>query len=424
MPKDLPGFYWDEERNRYFPLSSRTKQAPPPAETIRSHHAKGARGFFDALSENAQKHRPRRSIPWRANEMRFSTESYTQRMRNSHGVLCANYASTSRATRVRIPTMGSIHAFCSTQVDGHAWRFIGDDCGWLYSHRDSGPERSLMDHSWSPDLNLQHTSQISSISVSGAYCVSTCLGPGKISVQNLASPERLFVLNLVGVFDIRSSSLRDKELVLGARKAAVYIPDVESSSTPQYLRTNSDVFSVIQQEHLVYTGTRNGSIERFDMRMPTHRSQKLLDDRFKGAPRSSALHLSVVRDRELLISHLNGDLMTFDLRYPSSASPLRVFDGHVNTYTQNLGIAVDHERDLLFAAGQDCRLRGWSLRTGLPLSPPTAPDPPDPLHFNPFLASFSYPITSLQVTEETGEAGVSLWATADHDLDQIHLGQR
>jgi DDB1- and CUL4-associated factor 4 len=89
------------------------------------------------------------------------------------------------------------------------------------------------------------------------------------------------------------------------------------------------------------------------------------------------------------------------------------------------GIAVDHERDLLFAAGQDCRLRGWSLRTSFPLSPPRAPDPPDPqLYFNPFLASFSHPITSLQVTEEPGEAGVSLWATADRDLYQFHLGQR
>jgi WD repeat-containing protein 21A len=64
-------------------------------------------------------------------------------------------------------------------------------------------------------------------------------------------------------------------------------------------------------QSLVYTGTRNGSIERFDMRMPTDRSQKLFDDRFKCVPRSSVLHLSVIRDRELLISHLNGDVGFF-----------------------------------------------------------------------------------------------------------------
>lgn len=88
MPKDLPGFYWDEERSRYFPLSSRPKRAPPPAETITSHHTK----FFDALNEKAaQKRRPRRTVSWHANAMNFSTESYAQRMRNSQSVLLVNF---------------------------------------------------------------------------------------------------------------------------------------------------------------------------------------------------------------------------------------------------------------------------------------------------------------------------------------------
>ena len=30
MPRDLPGLYWDAERNRYFPLSSRPPGFPPP----------------------------------------------------------------------------------------------------------------------------------------------------------------------------------------------------------------------------------------------------------------------------------------------------------------------------------------------------------------------------------------------------------
>lgn len=92
MPKDLPGFYWDEERTRYFPLSSRTTRAPPPAETITSHHTKGTKRFFDTLNEKAiQERRSRRSVPWHANEMNVSTGSYTQRMRNSQSVLFVNF---------------------------------------------------------------------------------------------------------------------------------------------------------------------------------------------------------------------------------------------------------------------------------------------------------------------------------------------
>lgn len=30
MPRDLPGFYWDAERNRYFPLSNRIANTPAP----------------------------------------------------------------------------------------------------------------------------------------------------------------------------------------------------------------------------------------------------------------------------------------------------------------------------------------------------------------------------------------------------------
>ena len=88
MPKDLPGLYWDEERSRYFPLSSRTKR-PPLADTITSHHTKGTREFFDAPGNEKMvpKRRPRSSVPWHANEMNFSTESHTQRMRNSQSVL-------------------------------------------------------------------------------------------------------------------------------------------------------------------------------------------------------------------------------------------------------------------------------------------------------------------------------------------------
>ena len=30
MPKDLPGLYWDEDKKRYFPLSSKPAGGPPP----------------------------------------------------------------------------------------------------------------------------------------------------------------------------------------------------------------------------------------------------------------------------------------------------------------------------------------------------------------------------------------------------------
>lgn len=94
---------------------------------------------------------------------------------------------------------------------------------------------------------------------------------------------------------------------------------------------------------------------------------------------------------------------------------------HTPQPTHPQGIATDPAQDFLFAAGQDHRIRGWSLRTARPLDPPT---PSAHAPASPFAAPFARPIVALQVTNEGGAAGRSLWAAADHDLYQFHLGQR
>ena len=115
-----------------------------------------------------------------------------------------------------------------------------------------------------------------------------------------------------------------------------------------------------------------------------------------------------------------------------------VFEGHVNSYLGHLvslievvyidlelilclqGIAIDPDQDFLFAAGQDSRLRGWSLRTGLPLCSESLPDN----HATPFNSLFPSPISALQVTRDLGSNSLSLWAAYEHDLCRFHLGQR
>ncbi|KAF5315109.1 hypothetical protein D9619_007379 [Psilocybe cf. subviscida] len=431
MPRELPGLYWDESRNRYFPLSSKPKAAPAPSATIASLHSeqKSAANPQHAApkdTSNPNEKVKRRRFQYHTDVLSLSPECSTRRLKEKHELLLHNVAASSRMSFVSVPTMGPIRSFRSTVLDGKTWRFIGDAFGWLYSDKDFMPEQRRGVHYWSADLNIQHSNIISSICTSGPYCVSTCLGPGKMAVQNLRSPERMFLLNLHAIHDIRTSCLLGPKLVLGASKKAVFLPDIDYSGAPQFLHTQGDVFSVAQQENLVFTGTRNGTVERFDMRLPQHRSQKLFDARFGTAQRSSVLHLELVGDSEVLLSHLNGDLVSFDVRFSRSGnSPLKVFEGHVNMHTQRLGIAVDHEHDLVFAAGQDCRIRGWSLRTGAPMQPPPSSSGQPVIHRNnPLLATLPGPAPSLQITNEPGDAGLSLWAAVDYDLYQFHLGQR
>lgn len=175
--------------------------------------------------------------------------------------------------------------------------------------------------------------------------------------------------------------------------------------------------------------------------------------------RSTVLKLDIIQEHGLLLSHLDGDvgirvlscafpgftqilsqLSLYDLRFlsESRAEPTTVFEGHVNKYLSHLvseslairsdpqlishlqGMAVDPNQEFLFAAGQDCRLRAWSLRTGLPLSSEYLPDD----KANPFNRKFFSPISALQVTRDERSNGVSLWAAYDRDLCQFHLGER
>ena len=73
MPTELPGFYWDEAKNRYFPISSRPKQAlSPPPHTAQ----KDTDSSKDVIGR-------RQCLPWSRNETIRITNNYTQRQRAS-----------------------------------------------------------------------------------------------------------------------------------------------------------------------------------------------------------------------------------------------------------------------------------------------------------------------------------------------------
>ncbi|PPQ70617.1 hypothetical protein CVT25_011983 [Psilocybe cyanescens] len=429
MPAEFPGLYWDETRNRYFPLSSRPKPPPPAASTIASNLRKDT-AKLEVTSRSqleTAKRRKHQNVPWYTNVRMLSGNSYTRALRDAHEILCFQYASTSRVTLERLPTLGPIQAFCSTRVGDTTWHLAGDDQGWLYTRQAPGGAGSVNDmHRWIADPIMRSSDPISSISASGSHCIVSCMGPGKVSVQNMIDPELLFLLKFNSVHDIRTSHLQGPSLVLGASKKAAYLSDIDISRVPEHLVTNSDVFSIARQTSLVYTGSRSGTVHRFDMRTPKHKNQTLFDNRFGISPRSSVVHLDIIRDRELLMSHLNGDLLTYDLRFASESahiSPTRIFEGHINSYTHNLGITIDHERDLLYAAGQDRRIRAWSLRTGAPLIPQPS-ERCTTKHANPLATTFSDSIYSLRIANELSKEGVSLWAASGRELYEFHLGQR
>lgn len=139
-------------------------------------------------------------------------------------------------------------------------------------------------------------------------------------------------------------------------------------------------------------------------------------------------------------------LGSYDLRFARGSTPLMTFSGHINSYSNKLvrlfkrngtsqsksdhnqALTVDPSEDFLFAAGQDMRIRAWSLRTGNALHPPLSASAPHVAELgqdtagNLFDMVFSQPVVAMQITEERNV--MLLWAASDKNLFRYHLGQR
>ncbi|KAJ7816113.1 hypothetical protein B0H13DRAFT_2137165 [Mycena leptocephala] len=465
-PRELPGFYFDTERNRYFPLASR----PPQTRTDL--------GLTKPTPDVQEPSRPtrRRRVLWS-----YTGETTSAgRAREASRLLHARLASTQRGCveQVRSPwTFGStqVSAFRTTPTR----QFLGDTHGWLHSRTrvesSSSRCRDAEDESdgwaeWSPwtsevYLGMEPDSEISAICTTSTHCVAVCFGPAtKICIQQAGMPGRTTLLdlsagsddlrtallNLPAVTDVRAASLHGRTLVLGAARNAVLLPDLDASTTAvRLLPTRTDVFAVAQQENLVYAGTRTGAMLRFDTRTTKSKAQVLFESGAgngntglgvnPGIQRSSTVFVQPTHGGQaLVVGYMDGRLATYDLRFVRPAAPPVVtYSGNPSAllYNGRLGITLDPAERFLFAAGADCRLRAWSLDSGAPVKPHALNSslnsnsassfnsaPPSQTSRNPFIKVFPAPLAALQVVNDDGEPAPMLWAGGGGEMWHWRLG--
>ncbi|KAJ7784313.1 hypothetical protein B0H16DRAFT_1492046 [Mycena metata] len=484
-PRELPGFYFDAERNRYFPLSSR----PPP--TTSTDQSQTVRNTDAGLAPEEDEPRRRRRVLWSSNRATETTAA--GRAREASALLHARLALTQRgcAERVRWPFSGgsNVCAFRTTPTR----QVLGDERGWLYSrapaesseypphyrdpNEDDGGGGGWTE--WSPELCLSPGSEISVLCTTDTRCVAVCFGPAtKICVQDAGAPGRTALLHLSAVRDVRAASLQDRALVLGAARHAVLLPDLDAPiNSVRTLSARSDVFAVAQRETLVYAGTRAGGVLRFDTRDTNAKCAQLLFEsgpdpgtpsntskvnapqvrRLVNAPRnantdgspperSSIVFVQPTHGGQaLVVGCMDGRLATYDLRFVRPTAPPTVsYSGQPSalSHSGRLGIALDPAERFLFAAGADHRLRAWALNSGAPVVPPSAPTPSSqssdaassnsyihpstsnapPQSRNPFATRFIAPLSALQVVEAEDGPGTVMWAGGGGEVWRWRLG--
>ncbi|KAH9980307.1 WD40-repeat-containing domain protein [Lactifluus volemus] len=430
MPKEILGFYFDETKNRYFPLSSRSEtKTEPPSRAAHPH-------VSEASSPPPTPPPPTlRQFPnvWHALQLSRLASCPRQRIAVIHQLMTAQLEATiaHQAIPVTICAGQTLTAFAAGTFDGHVWSTAGDCYGVLHTS-DLSPANDflsipsdLLQHSWNRGYHLE--SWISSICSSGPRWVATSFG-STIVVHDLPStrtvmlspPRRL-------ACDIWTSHLRDRRLVLGVRQRALLIQDVENLGDIGRLETQSDVFALHQEENLVYTGSRSGIIRRFDTRTRSP-GLNILGDVFAKS-NNSITYLNIIQDWRLLVSTIRGAIELFDVRYLRETRPFLTLPGHVNSYQPNLPHAITPTQDYLFAAGLDNRIRGWSLLTGETLS--SCPHPTISSssqtraagdHASPFSVKFGEKVTSLEVAQVGQE--LCLFATSGTKLHRFIFGGR
>ncbi|KAL5482471.1 hypothetical protein ACEPAI_9065 [Sanghuangporus weigelae] len=438
-PLELPGLYWDEERRRYFPIASRPK-----------------RKAIDELSVESQRtYTDERDSQWR----RAATSRYLQTSRTGQGnfsqrlrlvddlegiSLVNSYTELNPSLRPLTWHPSKIASFCTTTADDALNVLVGDSRGVLHCSRavnktipgaNAGPERFNDNSRLFTSYHLGSGSPIVKIATCGnlAVAVSNTCDSCLLAIRDLKAPDYSGVsfprINATG--DIRAASLLDRSLALGMSKTLVWLKDVQSSTrNHRTLHTRSDVLSVVQSPNTITAGLRSGEVRLFDVRTRGDVSTELFGSRYSRRSdwelgpskdmksrmaHAAVTHLQQLGDWEMLVGTSSGELEMFDLRFATGTrvEPTTSFKGHVNSYLLDLGIATDPTSSFLFAAGQDRRIRAWSLKSGEQLGTVLGG------------AQLASPARALAVTQRDNNlrGGKWLWISQDDEIRVLRLGQ-
>ncbi|GAA5876740.1 hypothetical protein JCM8547_002034 [Rhodosporidiobolus lusitaniae] len=248
-------------------------------------------------------------------------------------------------------------------------------------------------------------SRITSIQTCGDRVLATCLGPPAQAVIGTTSDS----ISLASVTlsprktSLWTSALSRNLVALGCDKKVLVTSDPTRPShqmdgyTTGGNRGDGTVFALDIHENLIFAGTRKGRVQLFDRRSSRSSSSGsamgITKEELNLTLASPLTHVRLLKEQpHLLCAGLDGFLSLFDLRFPCSPSPpsssttstssssasataakptsrpILTLSGHSNSFTHGLGLDVWKD-EFVVAAGQDSRLRLWSLRSGRLLSP-------------------------------------------------------
>ncbi|TXT12411.1 uncharacterized protein COLE_02821 [Cutaneotrichosporon oleaginosum] len=340
---DVPGMYYDVERKRYFPLSSRpSKGAEAMGMRERPVCAKKRKNDvpWDVSSSRDARRRLARALGPRSDAL--TRRCTTDRVASTtlHGIagLCDCHGK--KVTSVKSFGPGGLAVTTDRgQViiscpDGDAFSFsactetlLGVHCNvargtWICVANGNTPHV----HSWRRDpLNLVHVPP---------------------EQWTLDLPQR----------DIYTMSSFDNITSLGLPSSINTVTTTHDNLILSSRRLTSDPWRLHQTStDLVYAGLRNGNI--------------IVDDLRTGQSRSSVVGTMPHKRLVTGLRRLSDSAVPYGLVAAGLTQPLREFAGHFNPSIPTMGFTTSPDDTVVFAGGSDHRLRAWDIITGEMLQP-------------------------------------------------------
>ncbi|SCV73820.1 BQ2448_6250 [Microbotryum intermedium] len=275
-------------------------------------------------------------------------------------------------------------------------------------------------------------SRITSLASCGSRFLATCLGPPAAAVVS-QTKETISLASITlspRKTSLWTSALSPSLLALGCDRKVLISRDPSHAAMDGYStggrHGDGAVFALDLGENMVLAGTRSGRVKIFDVRSTSsanggtnqHDSTR---PELQLSFESSITHIRKLSrptgtfsedPRQVLVATLDGHLQAHDLRFatsapsenacpsthkPSSRSLCMDLEGHVNTISRDLGLALfprlprggrsselghhhafEGSNSFVAMAGEDGYVRIWSLKTGRRIVASVTSDPSAP----------------------------------------------
>ncbi|KAF8305649.1 hypothetical protein DL93DRAFT_2172475 [Clavulina sp. PMI_390] len=447
LPRELPGFYYDHEKNRYFPLANRPKNRPPPPQPSASvpaikpseqvkkskpkptkTHRSGVR--FRAVDKDTTTTARRGSLRSLARRAAFSL--YAGRKSLDRRDIIQNMLASSDTPP--LPTLFSRFSRITSFAVDHS------NSALLFGSDDGAFGAADIEENYvGPCVHLPQMGAAAGVDSMGISCgvkdrfFLTGAANGSVTLALRSLQGLNFEMHSTRRFrrSLWCSQFVGEGLVIGLSKQVIMFGDIERFYSPGRTFGDflfpSDVLALAHYEHQVFAGGRSGLVSEHDLRIPSQRFQPLIQ-----AP-TSVTDLTHIRDWELMTTLINGEISIYDVRSlrtrgptstgSSTTQPVLQLAGNQSTISLRANVALYPSQDFVFVAGEDQRIRAWNTRSGALITPPAA-DNTNSRPWGLLTKRYALPITGVQIRDAPGEAGPQLWVASGNCVERWELGKR